>query len=812
MKRSLFLVLSLALAGLVLSSCGGNETKGTTSIVASAVRVDAKSATNSFTFTVQDGSASSVVATSETEWIYNVAVSGNTVTFNTETNYGDTRIGTISLSASGAEPVKVSVSQSFYDFAEMTLTVSDISSYGCTARITPKSYKGNYFFIITNKSTVDSFLSLETHDYGDEDFLDALYLDDLAWVKEQAATYGYELSEYLTKNGALYKATATGEETEMPYSDLSYNSDYYLVAYGLSLTGERTTPVMLKAFSTSDIDRVDLTFKTSFTDVTASSANITVTPSSNEHTFYWTYLTEIEYAEEGNDPYTVMSDIVSSLKAGYGDDVSAVLNKGVSQEAVSSLWSNTKYTIVAWGMDSKGSNTTDPVEAGSFTTSALDVTDKCTFEVSVTEVQDMDMKIKVVPSDASTKYYVAAVRKSLTEGYNDEQFVRRIINMESTRFDQDYYGTGENWTNTTSLHSGTQELWGRANLYWTFVPNMDYVIYVFGVSADGVRTTAIAKVEQKTAAAKASSMTFTANVDDLNWHTMTYTVTPSTNDEYYLPFVIETSEIDDNGYRGSDGKLLDEALMGAILDYYSDSDDNAMYYTAKGKYTFKYTFYKSGIQYSLLLCGFNGSNTTSFYEIKVTPPAMPFGKSTATANATIELFKGSDLYALDADRWANYQEDCVALMKANPSENAAHWYMAFWQPYSHFESNGGLDYIVRLMTTNDIGNNIRDKKQGTSTPFWGGPNNSSVTDSWTDEDGKVHAHTPWCFYSFAEDADGNFSTMSRYYFRPVKTEADKVESYDVTCAKAYDFWTGASTSNVQAFAMSKDGSVKPVKF
>ena len=46
----------------------------------------------------------------------------------------------------------------------------------------------------------------------------------------------------------------------MPYSKLMYNTEYSLVVMGMDLEGKRTTPIVLKAFATKDIEKVDLKF------------------------------------------------------------------------------------------------------------------------------------------------------------------------------------------------------------------------------------------------------------------------------------------------------------------------------------------------------------------------------------------------------------------------------------------------------------------------------------------------------------------------------------------------------------------------
>ena len=61
------------------------------------------------------------------------------------------------------------------------------------------------------------------------------------------------------------------------------------------------------------------------------------------------------------------------------------------------------------------------------------------------------------------------------------------------------------------------------------------------------------------------------------------------------------------------------------------------------------------------------------------------------------------------------------------------------------------------------------------------------------------------FYAFAEDTDGNFGKMHIQYFRPVPTEADKKEDFDIVASKPYKFWNDDTKSVQQVYVMSADG-------
>ena len=82
---------------------------------------------------------------------------------------------------------------------------------------------------------------------------------------------------------------------------------------------------------------------------------------------------------------------------------------------------------------------------------------------------------------------------------------QRIVNMEATRLEDGYYEEGKNnWESLT--YTGTQELWGNIDLYWKFLPEHTYRIYVFGIGHDGKITTNVGRIDATTDPAVKSDM------------------------------------------------------------------------------------------------------------------------------------------------------------------------------------------------------------------------------------------------------------------------------------------------------------------
>ena len=793
--------LCLAVAAIAAIACNKTDESKLSQITVTSVEIDALKGKYEIPFSSSDPSAYQNLSVScDANWVSDINVGPNSVSFEAGNNYGDARFANFSFSLPGQDNFTSSVMQNAFYSEYYSLEVSSITSYTCIANITPNPSKapGNYYYIVLNKSVIDEMLVLETHEYGSMEFGDAIYKSELEFVKESAKKSGMEIEEWLGKMGGLYKMTTSGEKTEMPYGNstpLSYNTEYYLICFGMASDGTRTTPVVLKQFTTLPLDMIDMKFEARVSNISSYAADIVMTPSNSDKYYFWTYISDFQFNEIGNDLYAVMENMVKNIKSSInsGVPVTSLLQQGKSESKVDNLWEGTKYHIVAWGMDLQASPITEPMEVTVFETPSLELSDNCTFKIEPLEIKQQDFKLRITPSNGSTRYYIAPVHKYLTEGYTNDQFAQRVINMETQRINE--RGNGETWANTDQCKTGVQELWANKDLDWVVKPDKDYVIFVFGVGPDGKRTTKVETLDLHTNDASKSDMTFEVTFDEIKWSDVTYTVKPSNNDERYLPFLIETSEIDKNGYRKPDGTLEDEAIMAAIEEYYAEDGSFAIdYATGIGTATIKGARVVSNTEYSLLVCGYAGSNTTRFYEFKFTSPEIPFGKANSDIKIEkFEIFDGNELVEKYPEKWRGYQDRAVLYVKFSTSGNSKQWYAGMWQPISHFEKDGGIDYVARLIQMTGLeGNNFYyPAKEGWIAPGYGGPYLENRP--WTDEEGHTCSTVPWCLYYYTEDEQGNYGEFHKKYFlaRKTKEEIKPGDIYDITPTPVYDFWSEA---------------------
>lgn len=757
-KKLLLFILPLALAFV---SCE-KEANETPVIRAVALDIPKEAGTYTLNYTIAGASSSAVAEASvDVEWIYDIAVEPGTVSFSADLNVGYERTANMTLSFNGAADVVVKINQASVFNGVFKIEVSDVTPYSAHVTYTPTGYDGGYIFFVMNKSAVmDYFLS--------EEGLEELYRSDVEYVQEIAEANGLTLEEALPRLPQIY--TAEGGVTEMDYTDLSINTEYIAYCYGLSLDGKRLTDFSMTEFSTVIQETSNIKFQAEFSNITTSTAHIKVTPSNETEYYYWTYVSEMDYNTLTLEE--ILAHTLANIKdyVDQGYPITYFLNKGVSESTAEELWAETNYYIVAWGMDAAGTPTTRPQDVGSFKTEANAIVDDCTFAIDILEVKPEEIKIRVTPSNTETMYYAAFIDEDKCVGYSDYQMAQRVVNMENRRFYYNQYPEGTTWADLTN--TGVKEIYGNRDLSWNFLPDHLYRIYVFGVDMQGNITTAVKRVDQRTAEAIESHLTVDVKLVKSTWNYATFEFTPSNDEEYYLPFLMFTD--DKQYYLNADGSLDQESLMYDIQEYY---EDEIIYMRMKGKKTMEF-YWKSDTDYSLFVCGYAGTNSTDFFEYNFHSPAIPFGKSTADVAVEYHLFDGNTLAARFPERWdaETYRDACVMLIQCTPNADAEHWYAGVWLPVEHYDY--GIDHLMALIRQ-ELPANAVDVYQTYCCPWY---------------------NNPWSLSYVAEGADGNFGPWHYVEFKP--TVADTEEPYD--------FWTNPhDPENAQVFVLDRNAMSAP---
>ncbi len=757
MRKNIFVKLLMLVSTsllLMLTSCNPKDISSSR-ISASCDQAPPEGGKCIITYQIENPSEGEVIeAETETSWISsNFKYSEGEIEILVTPNDGEERVGYVLLKYKGAKDLRVEVKQGeFDDNAPFFISMQAVNPYGATIRFSANNHTDNYFFLVMEKEDID--------EYYEQNGEQALYEADLEWINYLAANNSMTLEEFLPLAKQIY--ALNGEETSMDYTTLEPDVEYTAYCYGMDLDGTKLTEIVRRDFVTEIVDPIDIDFEFDVTNITTTSAEIKVTPSKDSEYYFWTYILEGEFVKYGE--VEVVKIMIENLKRdaeSNGLEMTDIMKLGESSSTPTDLWANSDYYIVAWAMNEKGNLISEITAEEVFTTEAEVTFDDCTFDITCPEVKPMDILINVKPSKATTRYYISCISDHRTQGYNPDQMAKRIIDMERDRLEGGDYGDGITWENAPFLYSGEQTKWAQEDLYWTFKPDNLYHIYVFGVDENGNRTTEVAHKEQMSGPAEPSEMTFEISHSNPKWHSATFKVIPSNDEEYYATHLMEATYLET--FRLENGELDENELMHEIEHYY---DGDLTYYLKQGETEQVYSW-ASDTEFVMLAFAFAGTNTSRISEYKVKAPPIPF-TSDADVEATYELFDGNELYKMDPVRWENSQNNCVMYIQFTPNNKATQWYGGVWAPISNYER--GVDHLMHLIMNPTV--SFVNETSGTIHP-------------WFDN--------KWSFSYVAEGLNETYGPWHYEEFTPTLDNLDE----------PYDFWTSPKENSVVK-SISKD--------
>lgn len=700
------------------------------------------------------------------DWINSLRITGTRILFAADANPSSSpRSGRITLTYEGCRPIDISVQQKGAGSSSdeiFTIEAQVLSPYSARVVFNPNGFEGGYLHLVAEASAIDKYI-----DAGNlQGWIDG----DIDWLESTAAANGMTFAELLP----IYKQAYStgGEPVTLTYNDLKNNTEYYAYCYGLTSDKRVTTGFHMHKFVTSIVNEVDLSLSASVSDIGVDSANVVVTPSDDNVTYFWTYVSEMDMAKY--DLNEIMDNMIQNImyEISTGADPYDIIHIGPSSEYMTGLWKGTRYFLVGWGMDEMGTPTTQPMQFGEFSTLQEQMQEQCTFLLDTPEIRDNDILLHVKPSRNDIGYYAAFVEESKCYGYNNEQMAQRLINMEAQRFSTGFYGAGANWDNVDWILKGEQTKWGRKDLLWTFTPNRTYRIFVFGIDSNGNRITDVEVIDRTTLAPPQSDLTVDIELTNATWNYGTFTFTPSNDEEYYIPLIVATDEL--KYICKEDGSLDEELLCHEIEHYY---DDTPNYYTHRGKYTQQF-HWTSDTDYTMLVCGWSGGNTTHFFRYDTHTPKLDFNGE-GDVDCTYELFDASELAEIDYNRWKDYRGMVVIRLQFNPNDKATDYFGGVWMPVSVYEDNGGVDYLVMLDQNPDVSIVNRPSAMYRTLSY----------------------NTTYSLSYFAKDKEGRFGPWHYVEFTPTRGE---------NISEPYNFWSNPKKAPDYVVAVSPDGTVVPV--
>ncbi len=415
-------------------------------------------------------------------------------------------------------------------------------------------------------------------------------------------------------------------------------------------------------------------------DITSTDATVVITPSSDDLNYYWGLSTKADFEAKGGADKAVDNRIkIWENTAKYYDDgttwqeaMSWDLKSGVVNEPITErfdpLTPDTDYVVYAFGMDAQG-ELTAPLNIKEFTNKVP----AYTLSVELKDKQAVDATIVITPSSDEMTYYwgMSSKNKFESEGGADKAVENRIQIWKNTASSWD---DGTTWQEVMSwdLKSGVvdEKLSERFELF----PDNDYVIYAFGIDAQGELTAPVTTLDYSTIAAIPSDNTFTLSIvsvqpDNTQRMNVKAKITP-TNDDKYTVRLVEKKYLEKYDLTSGSGSEKD-FINDYMLYYLNDSN------IYSGEQTVTFTGQTPDSDYCLFVIGIdeNKAPSTALSKLDFRTERYPL------RSITIEV---SDVSPMNAH------------IKVTPSDPEMRYYIDI-APVSIIEDKGGEDCIAEKL-------------------------------------------------------------------------------------------------------------------
>lgn len=352
-------------------------------------------------------------------------------------------------------------------------------------------------------------------------------------VKRFMADYLTHLmeDEGYTYDEAIESVQMVGEQT-WEVTRLTPETTYIVFTVKMGDNGIPSSQPEFTEFTTEAVQMVDCTFQLTVSDITLTSATISVVPSDKKLTYVAGAFSLDNFPTDPNEQLALaqefaMLTIASAAEQNmidYYDAIPYVTTTDDAEKTLDpgSLHPDRLYYAIAVGIDADGFVVTQPAFK-TFNTAEAEMTDM-TFEVEV-DATAVGATLNVVPSDEEAPYYVGVFTKSSLGDFSDDQIVSSLIKDGAMG---DYIGSNEIYD------------WAEFML----LPSTDYVAIVFG--CDEWATTPVKRVPFTTLpAGDAAACTFDMMLEGRNFKAE-FMIEPSDESVFYLYTLVPVADYPDD--------------------------------------------------------------------------------------------------------------------------------------------------------------------------------------------------------------------------------------------------------------------------
>ena len=452
--------------------------------------------------------------------------------------------------------------------------------------------KSSVEFTITTTTDDPYYVTLETTDVL------APYAD-----KSDEELIRYLLPQY---NNQIEQRTFTGTKT-ITNSDLGKSvngfKSYKVVVWGFE-NGPTTKVFYSEEFKPTD-PVIDLSVSITIDKLSHDKVQYSVVPNS----YSVTYFHSLFSAEEvGNDGGKALAESLIAEEKFYQRLSSGPVQNEVAVEP------EKQYYVVAFGYDGNTSTMTSEVFLSDVITTPAAPDAKPTIDAEVTNLAWNGADIYITPNGDFKYYYECRTRAKFEERYGSVDGIYDRV-FASWQSESTSYGCDL----STVMSWYTYEGYGVADigaLRWS----TEYVFFVFGVNADGTLATDVVVKEFATLTPQQSSNEFTITINSMTRSSVNFTVTPTTNDQYYVT-VEKVGTL--AGYGPDQDKSYDD-LIDYLLPEYENQLTPRLF---TGENTISNTDLSKTVNgfsdYQIVVWGFDNGPTTTVFMSEPFRPADP---------------------------------------------------------------------------------------------------------------------------------------------------------------------------------------------
>lgn len=301
----------------------------------------------------------------------------------------------ISLGCGQEKPVKIEKDL-------FNIEIHDLHSSYCKVTITPEDTDTPYFLGVSTLEYLTEFGTLDNLEETVTNFIETQLIEDP------------ELSISDIMHKGVYTRDVTGLKPEQKFIVFACHTDS---------SGKVVSKIGFIVGTTPALSESKLTFEIEVDQVTATSAMLFITPSTDDQ-YVWLELPEFVY--KGMSMEELEAFLVKNYKAFFG--MHATTGE-MMHSFDNKLDPDTEYMIIAFGYD--GGVTTD-LATRKFRTLAPNDASDVTFEFTYSELTSRSVNMTFIPSDNSVSYLAIVVDETTLgrSGGPTEEGVRKLIDKE----------------------------------------------------------------------------------------------------------------------------------------------------------------------------------------------------------------------------------------------------------------------------------------------------------------------------------------------------------------------------------------------